>query len=87
MAERGDFLHEERAALRQLRDELRVQAGLGKAELRDLYEDVERKWYELEGRLKVLGENMKGDVADVRSAALLLAEEVRKGFEHIRSRL
>ncbi len=52
MAESKTFLGEEIDKLRELRDELRVQAELGRAELRDRWQELEKSWHQLEGRLE-----------------------------------
>lgn len=84
--ERG-ILAEELDSLRQLRDELRVQASLGRAELRDRFEDAEKRWQKLEGKLQVLRGEAREDADAVREAAKKLADEIRTSFEHIRQRL
>lgn len=81
------FLGEEMDRLRELRDELRVQAKLGQAELRERWDDLERRWHQLEGRLKLVREGLREDGQDVREAAKLLAGELREGYEHLRKRL
>ena len=87
MGEGKGFLAEEMERLREMRDELRVQAKLGKAELRERFEELERRWHQLEGRLKLVGEGLREDGQDVREAAKLLAGELREGYEHLRKRL
>jgi hypothetical protein len=87
MSEAKGFMADEVERLRELRDELRVQAKLGKAELRERWEDLERRWHQLEGRLKVVREGLREDGQDVREAAKLLAGELREGYEHLRKRL
>ena len=78
---------DEMESLRQLRDELRVQAGLGRAELREFWGDLERRWARLEGRLKLAREGAREDSKNVREAVRLLAEELRESYEHLRQRL
>jgi predicted nucleic acid-binding Zn-ribbon protein len=87
MAELRDVLKEEVEAFRQLRDELRVQSELGKADLRDRLRELERRWHRLEGRFDGIRQDAKGDAEDVREAVRLLARELREGFEHLRARL
>lgn len=87
MSEEKGFLADEVERLREMRDELRVQAKLGQAELRERWEKLERRWHQLEGRIKVLREGMREDGQDVREAARLLAGELREGYEHLRQRL
>jgi predicted nucleic acid-binding Zn-ribbon protein len=87
MSELRDVLKEEVEAFRQVRDELRVQAELGKADLRDKVRDLEQRWHKLEARLEGARKDAKGDAEDVREAVRLLASELRDGFEHLRARL
>ncbi len=73
--------------LKQLRDELRVQAELGKAEFRDELHELEEKWQTLEGKIEPALKEA-GDVADdVWEATKLLGEELREGFTRIKNRL
>ena len=74
-------------SLKAARDELRVQAHLGAAEVREAWENAEKNWHNLEGRLKVLGEATQESLDEVGAAAKILAEEVRRGFEHVRKLL
>lgn len=87
MSEDRGFLADELETLRAARDELRVQSELGRAELRDRFEELERRWHQLEGRLKVIREGLREDGQDVREAARLLVDELRAGYQHLRERL
>jgi hypothetical protein len=87
MAEIRDALKDEIEAFRELRDELRLQTKLGKAELRDRLKELERRWQKLEGRLDGIRKDAKGDAEDVKEALRLLARELKEGFEHVRERL
>jgi len=87
MSEDRGFLAEELDSLRAARDELRVQAELGRAELRERWEELERSWHRLEGRVGVIREGLKEDGQDVREAARLLVDELRTGYQHLRERL
>jgi len=80
-------MKEELEGLRQIRDELRVQSELGQAELRDRFDGLEKRWHELEGKLRVLREEASEDVENVKDAARLLAAEIRDGYKHLKSRL
>jgi hypothetical protein len=81
------FLGEEMDKLRELRDELRVQAELGRAELRDRWQELEKSWHQLEGRLKVVREGAREDAKNVREAARLLAAELREAYDKLKKRL
>lgn len=87
MSQAGDWMKEELEGLRQIRDELRVQSELGQAELRDRFDGLEKRWHELEGKLRVLREEASEDVENVKDAARLLAAEIRDGYKHLKSRL
>lgn len=87
MPERHDRFAEEIERLRQLRDELRVQMRLGRAEARERWEKLERDFGHLEAKLKQIREESKGDLAEIREAAKLLADQIREGYRHLRSRL
>lgn len=81
------FLGPERERLQGMRDDLKVQIHLAGAELRDRFEDLERQWHRFEGRMAVLGDTASEDARDVGDAARLLLDEIREGYEHIRSRM
>ncbi|MDJ0786416.1 MAG: hypothetical protein QNK05_06380 [Myxococcota bacterium] len=72
--------------LRGIRDEIRVQAELGKAELRDEFQKLEKRWHELEGKIKVIAEEARDDLDDVRAAADVLVDEIKDGYRHLKAR-
>jgi CBS domain-containing protein len=73
--------------LRRLRDELRVQIHLGKAEALDVWNDLEKRWSELEGKAKLLADRAGEPLEDIAAAADLVATEVREGYRRIRDLL
>jgi hypothetical protein len=81
------FLGDEMDGLRRVRDELRVQAELGRAELRDRWQELEKSWHHLEGRMKLARESAREDAGNVREAARLLLDELRESYDHLRKRL
>ncbi len=87
MSKTGEWMEKELDGLRQVRDELRVQAELGKAELRDRLGELDKRWHELEGKLEVIGDEARDDLEDVKEAASLLVDELVDGYKHLRSRL
>lgn len=87
MAEETRETTEELEGLRRLRDELRVQLHLGKAEARDQFEKLEKTWQHLEARLKLIREESSEDLGQIREAAGLLMGEIRDGYRHLRSLL
>lgn len=68
----------------QQRDELRVKLHLAKADARDEWEALEKKWAEAQAKFaqlqKAAGESGEG----IEAAARLLGEELLKGYERIR---
>ena len=87
MTQVRELLKYEVEAFRQLRDELRVQTELGRADLRDRMHELERRWNRLESRFDGIRKDAKGDAEDVREAVRLLARELKEGFDHVRARL
>jgi len=70
--------------LRQLRDELRVQAALAQVETRQRWELMEDRWDELEDRLARLGDASEDVAEDVKDAVGELIDEIGDGYERIR---
>ena len=87
MAQETHRITEEVEGLQRLRDELRVQLHLGKAEARERFEKLEQTWQHLESRLKVIREESGEDLGQIREAAGLLVGEIRDGYRHLRSLL
>ena len=85
MSDLAEKLSEELDELRALRDEIRVQMHLGRAETRERFESLEKSWQQLEAKLKLLREESKQDLADIGRAARSLADEIRDGYRHIKS--
>jgi hypothetical protein len=74
-------------SLRAARDEIRVQVHLGAVEAREAWEKAETNWSHLEGRIKVLGEATQESLEDIGGAVEMLAEEIRRGYQHVRKLL
>jgi predicted nucleic acid-binding Zn-ribbon protein len=87
MADLAERLSQELDPLRKVRDELRVQLHLGRAEVKERWEKLEKDWSHVEGKLKVLREESKGELEGVAEAGRNLAQEIRKGYEHLKSLL
>jgi uncharacterized coiled-coil DUF342 family protein len=77
-------LKSELESLQAARDELKVKIHLGAAEVRDVWESAEKSWSHLEGRVKVLAEATHESIEDVGAAIDVLAEEIRRGYQHVR---
>lgn len=70
--------------LRQLRDQLRVQAALAQKETRERWERLEDRWDELEDRFERVSEASEEAAGDVKEAFSRLADELGDGYERIR---
>jgi hypothetical protein len=87
MPETPDWIARELDGLRQTRDEVRLQLHLAKAEAKEAWEEVERRWHQLEGKLQVVREGSREDLGEIREAAKRLAREIRDGYRHLKSLL
>ena len=87
MADYEKELDELLEKLKQGRDELNVKIHLGKAEAKDLWQETEDKWHNLRSQLDRLN-NETGDISkDVGAAAMLMAEEIRHGYDRLKKLL
>lgn len=73
--------------LRRERDELRLQAELGKAEMKDEWEALEKKWGHLEHRMAAVAGEAREASQDVGAAIGLLLDELGEAYRRIRGRL
>lgn len=87
MADISERLNEEFEHLKTLRDDLRVRVHLGKAEIRDQWEGLEKDWQRAESKMKAIRASSRGSAKDVGEAANLLLEELRQAYHRIRALL
>lgn len=73
--------------LKRQRDELNVKLHLAKAEIRDEWAKLETKWEEVRGKMATLSQEAEKTAESVTTAAGLLADEIKKGYERIRNAL
>ena len=73
--------------LKQERDELRVQIHLAKAEAKDEWEELERKWEVVENKLAALKRETKDASKDIGAALGVLSEEIANAYKRIRKKL
>lgn len=73
--------------LKAQRDELKVQMHLAKAEIRDEFDDLERKWEHIEGRLEKAGHEAKESAEDVGAALSTVADEIGSAYQRIKKAL
>jgi len=85
MAELTDVINEELEQLKMLRDELRVKVHLGKMEVQERWDLAEKRWHELEGKLKLIQKESEKGIQDVSDAARELAHEISEAYRHIRT--
>ena len=70
------------ADLKQKRDELAVQIKLGSMEAKQEWEKLEKKFEVLRAK-----SHLDKTAEDVREAAALLGEELKKGYERLKKAL
>ncbi len=85
MSEIKNQLEEELDNVRAMRDDLRVRLHLGGAELRDQWDKLERGWQHVEGRLKVIGNESDEVASEIRETLHVLAEQLKDGYERVKS--
>lgn len=71
----------------RMRDEIKLHIHLGKAETRDLFAELERKWETLQHRLKPVKEATREAAADVGQAVGSLLEELYAGYKKVEQAL
>lgn len=84
MTELRKLLEKELDNLRGVRDEIQVRIHLGGADLRDQWEDMERGWQHLEGRLKVVKDESDDVSSEIGETLHVLADQLRSGYERIK---
>ena len=87
MSQEKGRLEELISKLKQERDELRVQIHLAKAEAKDEWEELEKKWDILENKLTALKRETKDASKDIGAALGVLSEEIANAYKRIRKKL
>lgn len=87
MSEHKERFEEMVSSLKQMRDELKVQIHLGKAEAKDEWEKLEEKWEELKVRGEPYAEAMEESAKGVGSALELVGAELKAGYERLKKLL
>ena len=70
--------------LKQERDELNLQMHLAKAEAHDEWERLEVKWKHFQSKAASVGDVAAETSKDVGAATRILADELKRGYQHIR---
>lgn len=73
--------------LREARDRLRVQVNLAGKEARDEWDELESKWERFRGKVKVIQDEVGEAGEDTRTAAALLGNEIKEGYERVKERM
>jgi hypothetical protein len=81
MGKISERVTEELDQLRRLRDELRVQLHLGKSEIKQEWDRLEKRWVEVEGRMKQSGE---GRAQEIGESIKELLHDIRQSYDHLR---
>lgn len=87
MSDKNDFtgwVKRELDDLRRMRDELRVQAHLGKREMRGRWESLERTFETLESKAKRASRAAEEPLHQVEQDVRKLATDLREGYRQIR---
>lgn len=73
--------------LKQQRDELQVQLHLAKADAKDEWSRLEAQWDEIKPKLEAAREEVGKTAESVGTALNMAIEELKKGYERLRSRI
>jgi uncharacterized spore protein YtfJ len=82
-----DKLQNDLEWLARTRDELRVQAQLGKAETRSELNRLESTWQRVQEEIRRLGEQAKAPAVELGGAARSLLDELAQGYARIKREL
>jgi CBS domain-containing protein len=80
-------MQDELDALRRVRDELRVQIHLAKAEAKERWDALEHKFREAEEKARLVARESEKPLHDVGAALRNLLHEIREGYRQIRKAL
>ncbi len=87
MADPGTGFDDVVERLKRMRDEIELKIHLGRADAKQEWEELERRWQELKTK-SAPAQEVAGDTArNVASALGLAAEELKKGYERLRKLL
>jgi chromosome segregation ATPase len=73
--------------LKQQRDELQVQLHLAKADAKDEWARLESQWEEIKPKLEAAREEVGRTAESVGAALGMAIDELKKGYERLRSRV
>ena len=87
MSDENPRFSQEFEELKQLRDELRVKAHLGRLEAEEKWHELEGRFEDLEAKARQIGRESGEALEDVQAAAKLLAGELREAYQGIKRRI
>jgi DNA repair exonuclease SbcCD ATPase subunit len=73
--------------LKVQRDEMKVQAHLARAEFRDEWDEVEKKWQKAEQNLRHVQDHAIETTAEMQRSAKVVMEEIASTYQRIKERL
>ncbi|MEC4748163.1 hypothetical protein [Methylomicrobium sp. Wu6] len=73
--------------LKQQRDEIRLQLHLAGADLKDEWEESERKWGHFKDKLAEIVDESKETTAEFLDKTRIVGEELRSAYKNIHRRL
>jgi chromosome segregation ATPase len=73
--------------IKQQRDELQVQLHLAKADAKDEWARLESQWEEIKPKLEATREEVGRTAESVGAALGMAIDELKKGYERLRSRV
>jgi len=81
------FLQQELTRLAEIRDELKVQLRLAKADAQGEWNKLEVTWERVQVELQRFADHTKEPVHTMSGAAKQLLDELKQGYERVRSQL
>ncbi|MCC2615690.1 hypothetical protein LJ739_05500 [Aestuariibacter halophilus] len=73
--------------VRREKDELTVKAHLFKADAKDEWDKVEKKWQQFSHKAEAFGQEAQDASGDVGAALKLLGEELKHSFQRLKKKL
>lgn len=71
----------------QLRDELKVQVHLAKADAKDEWNKLEGRWLSVQDEFKRVSEDTKTPLKELGTSARSVLDELKAGYERVKSNL
>ena len=79
----GSLLHKLLGEIEQDRDRLKLQAHLLKADAKDEWDKIEKKWHHFKGSTQHVGYEATEVSKDLFAATQLLGEEIKAAYKRI----